>query len=69
MNSTIIHNIPDKKISLDNIKYIVQKQYDQNIMKQYLLRDLTKKDLEKLYFKTCIEAYYGKVFYNNLFID
>lgn len=69
MDINTIENIPDEKINLDNIKYIVQQQYDEKTMKQYLLRDLTKKDLEKIYFKTCIEAYYGKIFYNTLFTN
>jgi len=61
-------NIPNEKITLDNIKYIVQKQYDSKLMKQYLLRDVTKTQLEYIYFETCIKAYYGNNFYNDLFI-
>lgn len=61
-----INQIPDEKITLDNILSLVNKEYSPDIMKQYILRDLTKYQIINTYYKTCIKAYYGESFYNEL---
>jgi len=67
-NETIDNKtIPDEKITLDNVKFIIQKKYDDKLMKQYLLRDIKKSELKYVYYEACIKAYYGKKFYDDLF--
>lgn len=59
-------HIPDERITWYNFMHIISQNLDEETMTRYLLRDLDRSQINHIFYKNGILAYYNNQFYNDL---